>query len=193
MLSSLYSIVLFSILLSSYSKAVDTFSLSHQESPKIIYRVEHGWHSGVVMSYDDVAPYLQIKEFKDPVFLEIGWGDATYYPAEDPTFLMGFKALFLPTDSVLHVVAFKSDPYLYFPNSKLTTITLTHQSFINFVKAIDRTFMRDEAGDLIMLKKGGLYGDSRFYKAHGTFHLFNTCNDWSKDIVTQPLKASKLK
>jgi uncharacterized protein DUF2459 len=25
----------------------------------------------------------------------------------------------------------------------------------------------------------GLYGDSRFYPAHGQFHLFNTCNTWA--------------
>ena len=29
----------------------------------------------------------------------------------------------------------------------------------------------------------GLYLDSNFYKARGTFHLFNTCNTWTARML----------
>jgi hypothetical protein len=44
------------------------------------------------------------------------------------------------------------------------------------------SFQRRPDGALIP-QGPGLYGFSRFYRAKGSFHLFNTCNTWAARAV----------
>jgi hypothetical protein len=45
-----------------------------------------------------------------------------------------------------------------------------------------QTFATDSQGDIILVKKG-LYGDSRFFNATGSFYLTNTCNTWTASML----------
>ena len=114
--------------------------------------------------------------------MEVGWGDETYYQSEKNTLWMGIRALFWPTDSVLHVAALQTDPETYFSNNEVIELTLSKRGFIRLVKFIDRSFALNEKKQIIKLGSG-LYGTSRFYRAEGRFHLFNNCNSWSAKAI----------
>ncbi len=95
---------------------------------------------------------------------------------------MGIRALFWPTDSVLHVAALQTDPIEYFNNNKVVKLKLSKTGFIKLVEYIDNSFTLNEQREVVKLGNG-LYGTSRFYRAKDTFHLFNNCNTWSAKAI----------
>jgi uncharacterized protein (TIGR02117 family) len=180
------SLIIFSIiLLSGCSKS---FSTSYPPDPnqtdnKTVYIVNHGYHTGIVLPKKDAAPYMHsFDDFKSARYLEIGWGDEIYYQTETNTFWRGIRALFWPTDSVLHVAALQIDPVAYFSNSEVAQLKLSKTGFTSLVKFIDNSFALNEKRQIIVLGSG-LYGTSRFYRAEGKFHLFNNCNTWSAKAI----------
>jgi hypothetical protein len=87
------------------------------------------------------------------------------------------KAALLPTPSVLHLVWFDPPAVAYFPASEVIEVRLSPQDFANLSVSIHETYNRDEQGKTVYLGPG-LYRTSAFYLATGTYHLFNTCNNW---------------
>ena len=182
----LVNLIIFSIaLLTACSKPVGTSYLpdSDRTDNKTVYIVNHGLHTGIALSQKDAAPYMHsFDDFKSARYLEIGWGDKTYYQTDPNTLWMGIRALFWPTDSVLHVAALQTDPVKYFHNNKVVRLKLSKTGFIKLVEYIDSSFALNDKKQIIKLGSG-LYGTSRFYRAKGTFYLFNNCNTWSARAI----------
>ena len=105
-------------------------------------------------------------------------GDNQFYQAEEITPGITLKAIFLPTDSVVHAVAVPRKADKYFKHSEVEKFCLEDSEFISLVDFISNSFYRDESGNILKLNNG-IYGDSQFYKAKGDFHIFNTCNKWT--------------
>lgn len=155
--------------------------MAHEgESNTRIYLVSHGWHTGLVIRYTDLPEGLwpEAGDFPKAEYLEIGWGDHDYYRTHDPGLWTTLKAALVPTQSVLHLVGFRSPPTLRFAASEVIEIRLSYTDLERLAKYIDDAFARDNTRAVAPLGTG-LYGDSRFYPARETFHLFNTCNVWT--------------
>ncbi len=150
---------------------------------KTVYIVNHGLHTGIVLPNKDAIPYMSaFNDFSHARYFEIGWGDEIYYQTDPNTLWMGIRALFWPTNSVIHVAAFQTDPIAYFPNKEIVPLKLSQAGFIRMVNVIHNSFTLNQQGEPIKLGKG-LYGTSRFYRAEGKFHLFNNCNTWSARAI----------
>lgn len=147
---------------------------------KNIYVVNQGWHTGIVVFRSDVdtTVWPAIRDFPDAVFVEVGWGDADFYQAEENTLWMGFKALFLPTSTVLHVAGFSIPVETYFRGYQIINIQVSDSGFQRLCAYIQRSYATDKEGNVIPLGEG-LYGaNSYFYKARGKYFFTNTCNNW---------------
>lgn len=147
-----------------------------------IYIVSHKWHSGIVLP----ASALDLPIFSGARYVEVGWGDADYYPLLQTSVIDAFRAAFFSRGSVMHIVWFASQPSAYFPDSKVYEIRLTKQEMNRLIGFILNSFSYDERGRPVLIGKG-LYGQSRFYKAQGDFHLLRNCNSW----VAEALKSSE--
>lgn len=145
-----------------------------------IYIVSHGWHTGFVIPSDALTERLpKLKNrFKNSPNLEIGWGDKGFYQAKEITSGLTMRAIFMPTESVVHVVAVPKDVIKYFPHSKVETLCLNGPEFDSLVRFIESSFARDSNGNIVPLKNG-IYGDSQFYQGVGDYYLMNTCNKWT--------------
>lgn len=64
------------------------------------------------------------KRFASAPYLEFGWRDKGFYQSEEITSSLTFQAIFLPTESVIHVVEVTESAENYFPHSEVTTICL---------------------------------------------------------------------
>jgi uncharacterized protein (TIGR02117 family) len=150
------------------------------ESAKTIYLVGHGWHAGIVIRRDDIpaAVWPEKGDFANTEYLEVGWGDSDYYQTPDPDWGIALKAALVPTSSVLHIVGFSGPVTTYFPVSEVIAITLTRSGFEQLCQYIADSFLKDQAGNSVSLGPG-LYGNSRFYRSHESYHLFNNCNAWT--------------
>ncbi len=184
--SILTSLIILSIaLLTGCTKSISEFYPPDpgRTDNKTVYIVNHGLHTGIAFPQKDAAPYMySFDDFKSARYLEIGWGDEIYYQTDPNTLWMGIRALFWPTDSVLHVAALNTDPVKYFNNNKVVPLKLSKTGFIKLVEYINSSFTLDEKKKTIKLGNG-LYGTSKFYRAVGAFHLFNNCNTWSARAI----------
>ena len=157
-----------------------------------VYVVNHGWHTGFVVHASKIHKEIpELKQrFGNAPYIEFGWGDNEFYQAEEITSGITLKAIFLPTDSVVHAVAVTRKADKYFKHSEVEKFCLEDPEFKSLVKFISSSFYRDESGNILKLNHG-IYGDSQFYKAKGDFHIFNTCNKWTaKGLESAGMKIS---
>lgn len=165
---------------SSLPKATAPSGNMHSNSYQPAYIVNHGWHTGIVYPREELLRFIpELRErFDDGQYLEIGWGDMEFYQTREVTAGITLRAIFLPTDSVVHVVSVPNSPYESFPNSTIRQICLGQAQIKSLGRFISNSFQRDQGGRVVASKKG-LYGDSQFYSGVGSFNLFNTCNRWT--------------
>ena len=148
------------------------------DDPATVLVVRHRWHTGLVLPADRLAPPLAFLEqqFDSPRWYEIGWGDNDFYRRTDNLWLLA-KALLWPTDSVLHVVALDRHP-ARLPHSDVQALCLSAAHLQRFQHALAADFQLNDAGQPPAADPG-LYGDSRFFPAHGSFWFARTCNTWT--------------
>ena len=145
-----------------------------------VYVVSHGWHTGFVIPAPEiqrVIPELE-QRFGDIPYIEFGWGDKGFYQAKETTSGLTLRAIFFPTESVVHSVAVPEKVEEYFSNSEVAKLCLSDGELSALIGFISRSFYRDKSGNLLELQKG-IYGDSKFYSGVGDFYLMNTCNRWT--------------
>ena len=151
---------------------------------KTIHVVSHGWHTGVVFSRADIPPNVwpAQNDFAPFEFIEVGWGDDGFYRTEKITAGITLKAIFWPTPSVLHMVGFDRPPAKSFPDSKVIRVELTPEGFSNLCAFVDAAYTRTASSQAIPLGPG-LYGESEFYRANGSYYFPRSCNYWTASAL----------
>jgi uncharacterized protein (TIGR02117 family) len=161
--------------------------------------VSHGYHTGLVLPTAQLADAAKrdgntaliavTERFAGYPFIEIGWGDENFY-ASVPTMAsltagLAVRALFKPGNpSALHVVGLAEHPRKAFPAADMVRVNLSEQGFGRLLKALDASFVRSGEPPAPQPLGKGLYGASLFYRANGTFHIFNVCNHWVSDMLS---------
>ena len=153
-----------------------------------VYLIAHDGHTGIAVPRADIPDGLwpESREFPRADYLEVGWGNRDYYYGRNQG-SWGTLAAALPSPSVLHVAGFRGAPAGFFRANEIVALAVPVDGFGRLVRHIHDAHER--AGALPAAALGpGLYGDSRFYPAWESFHLFRTCNVWT----AQALRAAGL-
>ena len=149
---------------------------------RTLHVVSNGWHTGIVIARSDLAAgqVPEVADVPDAAYLEFGWGDRDYYPAPRPTTGMALSAALAPTPSVVHLTGRDHPPAV--PGSdgaEALSLTVSAAGLERLVARLDTVFDRPPGMDRATVVAPGLTPRSRFYAAHGSFHLFNNCNTWT--------------
>ena len=148
-----------------------------------IYVVGHGWHTGLMLRTKDLPKEMFPKlNLSNGPAIEIGWGSESFYRASDYTFKLGFKSFVFPNPSVLHVVIMPDEAEQNFQHSDLYVYWASHAEYKRMLEFVMKTFTKDDNGVIIDLGPG-IYGNSRFYRANGTYHFPKSCNAWTANAV----------
>jgi hypothetical protein len=112
-------------------------------------------------------------------YVDIGWGDKDFYqsPKEFDLYL-AFKALFLPTESVVRIEGYNSDiEDIISYSDYCIKFQLKDQNQIKLLKFIDSSFLRNDKNKLIItfVKANGKI---IFFKSKYSYHILETCNKW---------------
>lgn len=142
-----------------------------------VYVVGHGWHTGLAVQRAAVADAVWARDFPQADILELGWGDAGYYPTPRPTMWQASRAVFWPTPSVVQVVGLAGTVTNFFWGHPVVRLPVSAQGFERLRQHFDRTFLLDAAGQPQPVAPA-LYGEGRFYQARGKFYFPKMCNHW---------------
>lgn len=160
-----------------------------------VHVVDHGYHSGVILSRvsllraareldsDDPTAAARLRWLADlypeAVWLEIGWGDAAFYQQTprigDVDVLLGLGAILWPTDAVLQVVPGWGVIETGFPESDIIRLKVTLEELTGLAERLAETIPEPVPN---VAAGPSLYGQGAFYQAELDYHLFRTCNHW---------------
>lgn len=145
-----------------------------------VWIVAHSWHAGIAVRASDVPAMFwpERGHFPRAEYLEVGWGDRDYWQAADPGLRLALNALLLPTPSVVRLTAIDEPLAAAFPGAEIVEIRLSRAGFERLLRFVDDTFARTGAGSATPLGPAP-WPHSRFYPAHGSYHLFRTSNTWT--------------
>jgi uncharacterized protein (TIGR02117 family) len=191
--SSLTCLVLVIVLLGGAGCATPgppLYPVLAQEEPRYIYVVNHDWHTGLVVKYDDIDPRLwpEKDDFPEALYLEVGWGDRDFYQTPRPGLGILLQAALKSPASVLFVIGLPAAVTHYFPYADILEIPLSQRALEELARFIHATYKRDVTGQTIPLGPGHNHRYSMFYRAEGDYSLFNTCNSW----ISKALQAAGL-
>jgi uncharacterized protein (TIGR02117 family) len=152
-----------------------------------IYFIKQNWHTAIVFNTKelDAELFREYDSFSEFGLIDIGWGDEEFYqyPGFDPG--LAFKALFYATPSTLRIEGINLTKKAFFNLSEIVIeLEVTDDQFKKICNYINKTFYQNDYGESVILnRKAG--SKIIFYKAVGSYHLFNTCNTWLANGVRQ--------
>ncbi len=162
----------------------------HNETlDKAIYLNTNGIHLDIIIPKKNIDSLLLkgINTGTDDQYLSFGWGDKDFYlntPTwNDLTFETAFKALFLNSETLLHITRFQNR-HKEWKEIKISANEL--QKLNNYILL---SFKTNEDGYKQILKNKGYSFNDDFYQAKGSYSIFKTCNTW----VNTGFKDSGLK
>ncbi len=146
-----------------------------------------GIHSNIIVptknNVFDWHKYLSIDEVgidvaKDYKYLSFGWGDRDFYMStptlKDLNFPITFKALFLPTPSVMYVKGYELIPdYL-----EVKCIRVSKNDYLRLMQYIQTSFQVDAKGRKMRIGDGHT-PNAGFYTAVGNYSILKNCNSWT--------------
>lgn len=148
-------------------------------SDRVVHLVNIGWHAGIAVPVGRIDPAVipEIWDLPEAAWIEFGWGDAAFYQDPDPAIGTYLSALFVETPAVMHLAGLPAHPARYFPSAEVVDVPLSADELSRLLAFIAASFIRPD-GRTARALGTGLYPQSRFYDAVGTFTLSNTCNTW---------------
>jgi uncharacterized protein (TIGR02117 family) len=148
----------------------------HCDQTTTVYFINHGYHTGIAVP---AADWQKNFAFADTGLIEFGWGNRDFYMSKGFPVLVGLRALFWPSPSVLHVVVYRGpdDPLL--TSAEVIPIQLCPEQYTAMTAYIANSFARDTAEQHRFLGEGFYGPRSAFYDALGSYYCFNNCNTWT--------------
>ncbi|AFY54706.1 Protein of unknown function (DUF2459) [Rivularia sp. PCC 7116] len=134
----------------------------------------YNWHN--YLSIDKIG----VDAVNDYKYLSFGWGDKDFYMTissiSDFNFHTIFKAVFLPTSSVMYVKGYQSLPQ----NIEVKCIYTDKANYLQLTKFIEASFKLDRNDRKIRIGDG-YTSAAGFYAAKDKYSILRTCNTWTGD------------
>jgi len=162
-----------------------------------IYIKSNGVHLDMVLPVKN-----EIKDWTSEIWIDkdiiysanhisFGWGDKEFFintpEWSDLTIKTAINSLFFNSPSAIHIDYYNE--LEIDANCKLLSINT--EQFKTIVDFIEKSFKRDDDGDLIIIQGFQYDKYDCFYEANKSYNLFFTCNTWTnKCLKKSGLKAS---
>lgn len=183
LLKPVFAFLFSAVILYFVAALVLSFIKTHPPKPdcvadREIYITTNGMHLDIVLPVENVEPeFLNLlKILPGTKYVSFGWGDREFYintpEWKDLTLKTTFKALFLKSETAMHVTCYRG----FGPDWK--PVQLCGQQITKLNGYIENSFKKNADGKLKKIAVQGYYENDSFYEATGSFSLFKTCNVW---------------
>jgi uncharacterized protein (TIGR02117 family) len=115
-------------------------------------------------------------------YLSFGWGDRQFFmnAAFDPVTI--FDVLFLPGPSVIHVWGHPEPKLQLGTEFELKQVNLSKAEYLKLAEFINNSFQHSVDNRANYLQPG-LYKNSGFYEAQGSYSILRNCNAWTAEAL----------
>ncbi len=143
------------------------------------YLIDHGIHTGIIMEkrfIDQVFP--ELKSVIKSEYYEFSYGEEPFFREKEHNFLGMFKALFLPSNSLVRVVPINTHP-MELTNLKygVAQMSLDDDLLLKMASEIKKSFKN------FILIEHQKDKERYFFEGTHSYHLLNNCNDWTANVV----------
>lgn len=148
-----------------------------------LFVISHGWHTGIAIQQEYISDWISVRDqVPRGNYLMFEWGDADYFPSEDPGFGLLLKAALLPTPSVIQITGMNVTPDLYFQNSTVIQVNITPEGMSALTGFLYEQFHIHTDGQPSFVQ-AGLYPNSAFFEASQAYMLPRTSNSWTASAL----------
>jgi uncharacterized protein (TIGR02117 family) len=150
------------------------------QTPRTIYVLRRGLHTGVIVRASDIPAGLwpEHSEFPDAEYLEAGWGDSQgyRYPLTSGIVL---RAMFASKGSVLLVHGFSGSITNEYAGiaREIIEVQLSRRGLARLCAYIQDSYALDPLNRPIPMPS--IYSDGSFFLARGHYSAINDCNKWT--------------
>lgn len=150
------------------------------ENKHVIYVSSISWHTGIVVPAYSLPDSLwrEGHSYADAAYLEIGWGDADFFPHDGFNLWYALKSVFWPTASVMHINPIHRQVEEYYSNTDVVRIEVNDAQLRRLVLFLVEEFELDENGKIIPAAEGKR-PDSYFYKGSSSYYFPKNSNVWA--------------
>jgi len=149
----------------------------HQcDNEHTVYVGDNGLHLDFILPQSQLPDkWLKtIPIMRDAPFVSLGWGDQEFYintpEWSDLTVGVAIRATLLNSPAAIHLTQHQQI------NPNWISVSLCPQQYQALITYIDHTFIQDPGPQII--ENSGYSNYDIFYRAQGSYHLLNTCNNW---------------
>ncbi len=148
-----------------------------------VYLVKFGWHADLVIPTQTCHPLPESTpdRYRNAEHVVISWGDAHYYPAENPGVLTALRAALFPTSSVLLVRTLDGPVHTLLRNRESMRVDLTATGCASLGEFIRESFVVEDSA-LVLIPTDRQINAS-FFLGTDDYHLFHNCNHWTAEAL----------
>lgn len=150
------------------------------KEPPHYYISSISWHTSIVIPAGAFPENLWPTEhdFSDALYLEIGWGEADFYPSKRFNVWYALKSIFWPTASVLHIKPINMRVDEYYFETNVVKLEVEEDQFQGLLDYLVNSFETDANGKIIPATEG-LYPGSHFFKGNEKYYFPKNSNVWA--------------
>nr|WP_186827600.1 TIGR02117 family protein [Comamonas testosteroni] len=147
-----------------------------------VHVVGNGWHAGLLLPAQAINARLPTlrQRFPGAGYYEIGWGDVGFYRAKSITAGLAVQAMFASQGSVMHVVGVPNVQQ-FLRGSDTASLCISNDAYQRLATMVADSFAR-QGGEPVDAGPG-IYGNSQFYIAEGSYSALHTCNRWTAAVL----------
>ena len=153
------------------------------DSVQTIYLVRFGWHADVVVPIGACKPLPDEapERLLGAARVAVGWGDARYFPTQDPDIVALLRAALVPSASVLMVRAVNTPVERIFGAYDVLAFEVTRADCERLGAFIRSHFVIEE-GSLFVVPTDR-QTSAVFFLSTDEYHLLNNCNHWTAEAL----------
>lgn len=153
-------------------------SWQEPEEKDSIYVSSIGWHTGIVVPLEIFPESIwpEKHNYSEAAYLEIGWGDAQYFPNKNFNLWYALKAVFWPTPSVLLITPIYGKVESFYYNTNVAKIAVGGEQLNRLKKYLLEEFELNEKTELMPVTAGPSNG--HFFKGSSSYYFPKNSNVW---------------
>lgn len=159
-------------------------AFQEHDNGHVIYVSSISWHTGIVIPAYSVPDSILSEghNYSEASYLEIGWGEADYYPDEGFNLWYALKSVFWPTASVVHINPINMQVEDYYYNTDVVRIEIDDEQLEDLSSFLLGSLEFDENGKIIPAAEGKRM-DSFFYKSSENYYFPKNSNVWAARAI----------